>query len=198
MQEYSDQEIVKSLRKQQSFAVQYLYDRYLPMIRLMVFQKGGTLEDAKDVFQDALIIVLQALDQKDFKLSCKLKTFFYSVAEKHWLCVVAKRIVAEKYLHTKMDDSVDEDFTEIYDNELYKKIFYEVFETLDPVCKKLLLKYWEEQSPIDIAKDLGYSYGYVRKKKCECQAELINRIRNHPEFKAIKGREESIDKVIFE
>lgn len=198
MHEYSDLEIISCLKSRQSFVVHYLYDRYLPMIRLLVFQKGGTIDDAKDIFQEALIVLLQIIDKDDFALSCKLKTFFYSISDNLWLNVVAKRLVAEKYLSTKKSDSINEDFTEHHDTQLYEKIFYEVYASMDPLCKKLLLKYWEEESPKEIAEMFGYSYGYVRKKKCECQAVLINKIKNHPEYRAIKGSEKSINKVIYE
>jgi predicted metallo-beta-lactamase superfamily hydrolase len=66
LKEYSDTEIIECLRNRQSYVVHYLSDRYMPMIRLMVFQKGGTTEDARDIFQDGLIIMLEKLDNKEF------------------------------------------------------------------------------------------------------------------------------------
>lgn len=87
MKEYSDQDIIKCLKNRESYVVRYLYDRYLPMIRLMVYQKGGTSEDAKDLFQNALIIMVEKMDNNDFVLTCKFKTFFYSVSVNLWLTV---------------------------------------------------------------------------------------------------------------
>jgi len=40
----------------------------MPMIRLMIYQKGGTNEDARDIFQDGLIIMLEKLDDKNLTL----------------------------------------------------------------------------------------------------------------------------------
>jgi len=79
MNEFSDKEIIECLKKRQSYVVQYLSDRYLPMIRLMVTQMGGSSEDAKDIFQDGLIIMLEKIDNNSFVLTCKFKTFLYSV-----------------------------------------------------------------------------------------------------------------------
>ena len=45
------------------------------MIRLMVYQLGGSSEDAKDIFQDGLKIMLGKIDNKDFVLTCKFKTY---------------------------------------------------------------------------------------------------------------------------
>jgi RNA polymerase sigma factor (sigma-70 family) len=153
---------------------------------------GGTSEDAKDIFQDGLVIMLEKIDSDQFYLTCKFKTFLYSVCENLWKSVLEKRKAANNYFTRKLDTSSDNDFTEEYDNQLYENLFNEVYQTLDPVCKEILKLYWQDYSPLEIAEKLGYTYGYVRKKKCECQAELMKRITNHPKFKQIKRTEKTI------
>lgn len=196
MKEFSDKEIVECLKARQSYVVRYLSERYLPMIRLMVTNMGGTSEDAKDIFQDGLVIMLEKIDSDQFYLTCKFKTFLYSVCENLWKSVLEKRKAANNYFTRKLDTSSDSDFTEEYDNQLYENLFNEVYQTLDPVCKEILKLYWQDYSPLEIAEKLGYTYGYVRKKKCECQAELMKRITNHPKFKQIKRTEKAITHLV--
>lgn len=198
MKEFSDIEIIECLRNRQSYVVRYLSDRYQPMIRLMVTQMGGTSEDAKDIFQDGLIIMLEKIDSDNFVLTCKFKTFLYSVCLNLWKAVLDKRKAATNYFYRRVDLSSDVDFSEEYDNQLYESMLNDVFETLDPVCKEILKLYWQEYSPLEIAEKLGYTYGYVRKKKCECQAELLKRISNHPNYKKIKKTEKAIMQVVTE
>jgi RNA polymerase sigma factor (sigma-70 family) len=197
MSEYSDKEIIECLRNRQSYVVCYLSDRYMPMIRLMVYQMGGRLEDAKDIFQDGLIIMLERIDNEDFVLTCKFKTYLYCVCENLWKTVLSKRQAATNYLTRRVEADNCKDFTELPDNKLYENIFYDVFATLDPVCQKILNLYWQELSPKDIAEKLGYTYGYVRKKKCEGQGELIDKIKNHPEYKLIEKDEEVVKNTVF-
>lgn len=168
------------------------------MVRLMVTQMGGTSEDAKDIFQDGLIIMLEKIDSNQFVLTCKFKTFLYSVCLNLWKAVLDKRKAATNYFYRRIDTSSDTDFSENYDNQLYESMLNDVFETLDPVCKEILKLYWQEYSPMEIAEKLGYTYGYVRKKKCECQAELLKRISNHPNYKKIKRTEEAIMQIVLE
>jgi DNA-directed RNA polymerase specialized sigma subunit len=78
VKEYTDAEIIRCLKERQSDVVRYLFKRYMPMIRLMVTQMGGSVEDAKDLFQDGLIIMLEKMDKDELVLRCKFKTFFYS------------------------------------------------------------------------------------------------------------------------
>jgi DNA-directed RNA polymerase specialized sigma24 family protein len=72
---------------------------------------------------------------------------------------------------------------------MYEEIFHEAFETLDPISKKILTLYWEEKSPQEIADKLGYTNGYVRKKKCEAQNELTEKVKRHPGYMKIKRAE---------
>jgi RNA polymerase sigma factor (sigma-70 family) len=197
MKEYTDMEIIECLRNRQSYVVHYLSDRYMPMIRLMVYQMGGSVEDAKDVFQDGLMIMLEKIDNKDFVFTCKFKTFLYSVCENLWKTVLVKRQSASNYLSVQTERDNYNDFTELLDNKLYETIFYNVFETLDKVSKQILILYWQEISPREIADKLGYTYGYVRKKKCEAQGELIEKVKKHPDYKRIMNSAKLVNTRVY-
>lgn len=196
MKEYSDKEIIECLRNRQSYVVHYLSDRYMPMIRLIVYPNGGTNEDAHDIFQDGLIIMLEKLDNKEFALTCKFKTFLYCVCEHLWKRVLDKRQAASNYLTRRNEPEVEKDFTEIIDQQTYEEIFSDVFETLDPISKKILTLYWQEISPQEIADKLGYTYGYVKKKKCEAQSELTEKVKKHPGYMRIISSEITAREVV--
>jgi RNA polymerase sigma factor (sigma-70 family) len=185
VKEYTDIEIIECLRNRQSYVVHYLSDRYLPMIRLMVANLGGNPEDAKDIFQEGLMIMIEKFDNKEFSLTCKFKTFLYCVCENLWKSIIAKRQAAANYFARRTEPEDEKDFTEVMDNNMCREIFLSVFNTLDSVGKNILKLYWEGISPQEIADRLGYSYGYVRKKKCEVQAELTEKVKKHPDYKGI-------------
>ena len=163
----------------------------------MVYQKGGSLEDAKDIFQDGLIIMLEKIDNEDLVLTCKFKTFLYCVCENLWKAILEKRKAANNYFTRRVEDESEKDFTEFQDKKLYESIFYNVFDTLDQAGQNILKLYWKELSPKEIAETLGYTYGYVRKKKCEVQSELILKVKNHPDYKRIINSESTIKDVVY-
>ncbi len=196
VKEYTDNEIIECLRNRQSYVVHYLSDRYMPMIKLMVLHTGGSTEDARDIFQDGLIIMLEKLDDKQFALTCKFKTFLYCVCEHLWKTLLEKRQAASNYITRRPEPEFEKDFTELMDHKMYEEIFQEVFKTLDHISKKILKLYWQELSPQEIADKLGYTYGYVRKKKCEAQSELTEKVKNHPAYIRIKNTEIASREVV--
>ena len=192
VKEYTDSEIIECLRNRQSYVVHYLSDRYLPMVRLMITRLGGTSEDARDIFQEGLMIMLEKIDNKEFALTCRFKTYLYCVCENLWKSILVKRQAAANYLVRRVESDEQKDIIELMDSNLYREIFTSAFDTLNPVSKKILKLYWEEMSPQEIADELGYTYGYVRKKKCEAQAELTKKVKMHPDYKRIIDSEKMV------
>lgn len=197
VREYSDKEIIGCLHDRKDYVVNYLWVKYFPMIRFMVIRMGGTTEDAKNVFQEGLIVMIEKLDDSKFSLSCKFKTLFYSICENLWKTVLKKKESAANYVTHAMIDYEHEDISESIDNDLFNSMFQEAFSTLDPVGKRILLLYWENVSLYEIGMKLGYSYNYVRKKKCESQAKLIEKIRSHPDYKKIVISDKTAEKGVY-
>jgi len=65
--------------------LEQLYQDYYPMVLKMIVQNSGTEDSAKDIFQEAVIVLYDRVRQGDFELSCKLKTYIYAVCRRLWL-----------------------------------------------------------------------------------------------------------------
>jgi len=55
------------------------------MILQMVVMNNGTDDDAKDIFQESVIVLYDKVKSGNFELNSKLKTFIYSVCRRLWL-----------------------------------------------------------------------------------------------------------------
>ena len=193
MEIYTDQYIIESIRKREDVAFKYLQVKFQDSIRLMVMEMGGSREDAKDVFSEGLIALIRLVDHKDFELNCKLGTLVYALCQKTWKQHLEKQVAVRNYHVRKLESSPDWDFTEESDKQLYQEIFWESFKKLEKVCQEILEGYLKEISPKEIAEKLGYSYGYIRKRKSMCHSFLMKMIQGHPTFKKIKQAEVSLD-----
>ena len=58
---------------------------YFPMVLQLIINNNGTADDAKDIYQEAIIVLYNKVKGGNFELSSKLKTFLYSVCRKLWL-----------------------------------------------------------------------------------------------------------------
>ena len=200
MKEYTDNEIIECLRTRQSYVVRYLFSQYLPMIKYMIKQQGGSYEEAKDIFQEALMIILERLDNREFTLTCRFRTFLYCICEKLWKAELKKKRKAETYQKNNVVTVEDTDVSEQLDDDIHQEIFRKAYEEIDPVGKEILKLSWRGFFPMEIAKKLNYTNGYIRKKKSEVQNLLLEKVKNHPEYGNIRIPEEvvknSMDRVI--
>jgi len=67
----------------QAFA--YLYQEYFSVIQYYIKENNGSEDDAADVFQDSLIVLHDKVRSEQFKLTCAMKTYIYSICRNLWL-----------------------------------------------------------------------------------------------------------------
>ncbi len=190
MHSFTDDIVINGIRSRDDAVFKYIQVKFQDSIRLMVMEMGGSPEDAQDVFNEGLIALIRLVDMDDFQLTCKLGTLMYALCKKRWKQQLEKRIAARNYHVRKQDTEPDIDFTEDYDFELYRSVFWETFEKLDDPCKKILQGYLKDFSPREISENLGFSYSYVRKKKSLCHSYLMRMIEKHPDYIKIKETEQ--------
>jgi RNA polymerase sigma factor (sigma-70 family) len=55
------------------------------MVLQLIINNNGNEDDAKDIYQEAIIVLYNKVKAGDFELTSKLKTYIYSVCRRLWL-----------------------------------------------------------------------------------------------------------------
>jgi RNA polymerase sigma factor (sigma-70 family) len=182
----SQTEVIEGLRKRDNGVLRFIYKTGFLSIRNMVMVNNGTEEDAKDIFQESLIIAFRKFkENENYTIRCSFQTYIYSIARHLWL----------KHLRISRDNlknfKENHDFIEFEEPEpasaeelrfaLYQKVFME----LPPDCQKIMKLSLDGVSHKEIASMLGYkSENYIGKRKHFCKEYLIKRIKENPEFQS--------------
>ncbi len=176
MTKYTDQQILKSLRQRESHVVSYIEVKFLPMIKHMLRETDWDDSEAEDIFQEALIIIIRKVDADELKLTAKFSTYLYSVCKNLFELKKRKVAIEKKHLTKKVETTYEENFSEDYDRNYQYKIYKYYFSKLGSSCQQILNMYWLDMPIKEIAKKIGSTAGYVRKKKHECKKRLIELI----------------------
>lgn len=163
--------------------IQRMYTHLFPLIRHLVKDHGGSEDDAKDVFQDAVIIVYEKAQQKDFLLTSKFSTFFYGVCHNLWRSRQQRKSASEVTIpeHAKYipDDTFEIDLLQVDRG----KLFYKALSQLGDDCRQLLELFFQKQPMDEIARTMGYSNeSHARVRKSRCKDRLVELIRSDAEF----------------
>ncbi len=85
MQVIPESSLIAQLKAEDNAAFTVLYGRALPAIEKYIVHNHGDAADAADVFQEAMIVLLQKLRQEDFVLTASLNTYLFAIARNLWL-----------------------------------------------------------------------------------------------------------------
>ncbi len=110
--EISDQEIIEGVSKGDSRAINRIYKSYFPSISRMIVNNNGSEDEAKDIFQEAVMVLYDKITQQKFELSSKLGTFLYAVSRRLWL----KQLTRKGSVASTADISDFEDLLRVEDD----------------------------------------------------------------------------------
>lgn len=180
------QDYINGLLNNDHKVLQKIYSSYANRIRHHIIKNGGTTEDAKDVFQDALIIIYKKAQSDDFKLTSKFYTYLFGIC---W------NLFDRKMKKNARNSMTNPDFDGyIYDSSLEQdiferekhKIYTDTFRKLGASCQKILELYFCKTSMEKIAVKLNLKNAHTaRNRKYRCQKELEEMIQADIRYKEL-------------
>jgi len=85
MKTLPDNILIDQLKNEDNTSFEILYRFYFPTIASYIKQNMGGIEDAEDIFQETIIVLLKKLRQTDFELTSSLKTYLFAISKNLWL-----------------------------------------------------------------------------------------------------------------
>jgi RNA polymerase sigma factor (sigma-70 family) len=170
-----EQALLEGLAIRDSKAVETLYRENFNMVQTLIINNNGSSDDAKDIFQEAMIVLFEKVRSGTFELNCQIKTFMYSVSRRLWL----KRLQQQNRYSTPGDNMesivvVEEDLEEHEQRNAEFEMMEKAINHLGEPCKGLLEAYYlQKQSMQIIAASFGYTNAdNAKNQKYKCLMRL--------------------------
>ena len=168
-----DQEVLERISQGDEKALDYLYRKYYRMMTRIVTSNNGTEQDAKDIFQDALIVFWQKATSGKLVLTSKISTYIYSICQNLWRKELERK---SKLVHEAKDgeEFIDHDSKERY------RIIQECIAALGDTCQKVLTYYYFDGLSMElIAEKMGFANTDTAKtKKYKCKKKLDELVKS--------------------
>jgi len=169
--------LLAGLAKNDKKAVEQIYKENYSLIQALIINNNGSADDAKDIFQEAIIVLFEKVQTGNFELHCQIRTFLYSVSRRLWL----KRLLHQNRFSITdgMEETVSvEDEVEVHEqrNEEFN-MMEKALGGLGEPCKSLLEAfYMEKKNMQDIASRFGYTNAEnAKNQKYKCLMRLKKR-----------------------
>lgn len=176
--------LIEGIRNQDKAVLKQIYADYFPTIKRFVLNNNGSEQDAKDVFQEGIIITYRKILGGTFELSSSFKSYIYAVCRFVWIKQLSKKKEdsENQNLFTEYEGVQDVSVDEYEKNEQYK-LYQTHFKRLSKDCQKIMTLFLNKVPMKDIAEEMGIdSLQFVKRKKFKCKEQLIKYIKSDPNY----------------
>jgi RNA polymerase sigma factor (sigma-70 family) len=172
---YKEAELLKRLAKNEKSAIDAIYKDNYKLIQQLIINNNGTEDDARDIFQETLIVLYQKAKSDSFELNCQIRTYVYSVARRLWL----KRLQSNRRFETPVDNfeemvQVEED-VEVHEKlDRQYGIMKSALGKIGEPCKSLLEAFYiHNKNMQEISSFFGYTNSdNAKNQKYKCLMRL--------------------------
>jgi len=173
--EQNEQALLKGLANNDSRAVETIYKDNFNMVQAFVLNNNGSYDDARDIFQEAMIALYEKAQSESFVLTCQIKTYVYSICRRLWL-----KKLQQMGRFSNQVDNLDETIPVEEDLEIHQKrnaefvIMERAMNSLGEPCKSLLEGYYLKKMGMqELASEFGYTNAdNAKNQKYKCLMRL--------------------------
>ena len=167
--------ILEGLAQNDRQSIEIIYREQFAMIQAFILNNGGNSEEAKDIFQEVMIVLYEKAVSGSFELSCLLKTYIYSVCRRLWLKRL-QQIKRYRILEENREDTIPvEEEMESHEKRNADYLLMEnALGRIGEPCKRLLEAYYiQKKNMQDIAESFGYTNAdNAKTQKYKCLMRL--------------------------
>ncbi len=171
----NEQLLLKGLANNNTKAVEAIYRENYKMIQTMIIGNNGSAEDAKDIFQESMIVLYEKVKSGAFELNCQIKTYIYSVCRRLWL----KRLAQAQRTIPEIESleevvPVEEEMEAHEQRNADFHLMEKAMQGLGEPCKSLLEAYYiQKKNMVEIASNFGYTNAdNAKNQKYKCLIRL--------------------------
>ena len=184
-----ENQFIKGVLENDFQVLEKIYSIYLPEVILFVKRNHGNLDDARDTFQEAIVVIFKKASAPNFELTTTFGGYLYGICRYIWLRQLKKKFRTEVTLTGNegytVVENVEEELVELEKRQLFRQKLAEMGED----CRRLLGLFFEGIPLKEIAQKMGYTDDYVKKKNMLCKQTLASLVRNDRRYQELKTKE---------
>ncbi len=178
---------LKALVNGDSKIIKSIYENNFISVKKFVLKNNGSIADAEDIFQKALLQLTVRYKKENFKINTNFNGYLFTVCKNLW------RRELNKSKNKVTNDKVIELVSEEQDNALAylelkrQELFVEKLNQLSDNCKKILTLFFSKTPYAEIVESADYnSETVVRQRVFKCKKKLTELIKSDVKYNSLK------------
>ncbi|PVX52440.1 RNA polymerase sigma factor (sigma-70 family) [Balneicella halophila] len=174
--------ILNNLKTENNSAFGKLYQDNFQKILKFVSNNSGGKADAEDLFQDAMMVLIEKLRNDNFKLTASINTYVYAICKNLWLKKLRDKdfdlsmdTMNSLDFQSSINDSIEEEMSDCEKLNSYR-------EKISKHCDGLIEDIFVNGKAIEeIQKEYGYSTKHSAHNQTYKCVEQIRRVKEQEE-----------------
>ena len=171
-----DKQIIAELKKGNEHYLKYLY-AHLDMVKHWVLRNNGGEEEAKDLFQEAIVVFYKNLTQGRYEHRAKISTYLFEICKRNWLTFLKRKAGKRESLGEDQYQKMKTDAFEVEldtDRPSLSSYLGEALDKLGEPCRSLIkATVFLKKKMEAVAREFGYAdAGSARQQKLRCMKRL--------------------------
>lgn len=171
-------DLLQAIKANDVVVLQNLYTDNFPKVASYIQKNNGNKEQAKDIFQEAMVVLWKAVKTEKFKATnaSAVQGYLYTIAKNKWMDHLRSAAYKKEVSSEVVMDFAEAQETQVVGEDLYEQKLEKAkhaFAQLGTECKELLSKfYFNKNSFEELAQELGLNIASVKNKKYRCMQRL--------------------------
>lgn len=177
-----DDKYLKALLENDNTLISEIYERFFFKTSHFILKNSGTIAQAKDIFQEALLYIIMGVKERKLSISC-FEAYLFTVTKNMWRREVEKqkKRVIKDNLHTLGNKEVE--FASFMIEQEHLELYQKKFDLLSSNCKDILTLFFNGINYEAITTELSYAnINTVRQRVFKCKSKLIKLIKFDTRF----------------
>lgn len=178
---------LKAIADGDSKKIVVIYQENFNAVKKFILQNKGSIADAEDVFQKALLQIAVRYKREKFEINTSFNAYLFTVCKNLW------RRELNKLKNKVTNCQVVELVSEANDNSLAylelkkQELFVEKLGEMSSNCKEILTLFFAKVPYAEIVKTTTYnSETVVRQRVFKCKKKLTELIKNDKRYNLLK------------
>ena len=142
---HTDQQYIEALRCNDERRIREIYKQHASQTIRWVVARGGSADDARDIFQEALVAIFEKAQNLDFVLTCPFGALLHVICSRKWVDRIRQKnrdtgVRKEEELRyaSEADEDVLVEAEEVLAEHARQARLRAAFQQISELCQRLL------------------------------------------------------------
>ncbi len=185
MSKFQLNQLLDGIKHRDDRILNHVYKEFYPKVLGYIISKGGNDHDAKDIFQESIIVIFKLLNANRLEIETDFGSYLIGIVRRLWLKHLRSESIHDKYVNQTVPEISEDHPSDVeLENEVELQLIRTYIGKLGEDCRKILLWSAEGITNDEIAERMRYkSEKTVRTKKYKCKLALLEMIKKDPKYK---------------